>query len=123
MDSNARWTDIQPGTKMRIWGNERSAKVKGKKKTWLALSTSVSRKVDDEWRSVYFSVSLSKDLAKELTLSDGENHVKIRSAFITVDAWTDGTNHPAILITDAELIDDDDDDDDDDDGDDDDLPF
>lgn len=89
---------------MRLWATERTARIKGKKKTWFSFSTSIGKKNDkDEYDNLYFDVFFKKDAAPDI--DEGAHEIIIKKGFLTLSTYKDGSVHPAVMVLEYKLHD------------------
>ena len=100
------WANFE-GKLMKVYAKEIECKKQGKKKSFMGVTVSVGRIIDDEWVNVYYEVIFAKDCGLAAAdLEEGENTI-ICSGFLScsVYAGKDGKKvvKPAVVLTKATL--------------------
>ena len=108
------------------WNNVRGVmdlyarEVNLRKNSFMSFSTSIGKKNEnDEYDNIYFDVLFKKNEAPDV--DEGRFKIKIRSGFLTLSVYKDGSVHPAVMVMEYDAIFDDEDEDEDEV--DEDLPF
>lgn len=94
-----QWNNIHG--RMRIFANEASCGTGKHKRTWLNYSTCIGKKNDDnEYDNLWYNVIFRRDEAPD---EQGSYFIIVKSGFLTLSVYKDGSIHPAVMVLDYEM--------------------
>lgn len=97
--TSQQWNNVSG--RMRIFANEASYGEGKRKRSWLNYSTCIGKKNDDnEYDNLWFNIIFRRDEAPD---EQGSYFINVKSGFLTLSVYKDGTIHPAVMVLDYEM--------------------